>query len=69
MLERILDRARGEVDLVLREMHERESRLCVPAAVMRLEKRGLRTGDIATLQANPTELAERPTELPAQVGP
>src|SRR5262245_53053988 len=66
MLERVADRRRRERDVAERKLNEREPRLRVPPDVVRLEENLLGDLQIALSQLDPTQLAERPTELAAK---
>lgn len=67
MLERVADGLGGERDVALREVHEREAGLRVPAELVRGAKGLLRATDVAPEQADPAELPQRPAEFAAQV--
>jgi hypothetical protein len=44
-------------------VHARETGLRIPPTVASFEECCFRAGDITALEANPTELGQRPTEL------
>ena len=64
----VADELRGLRDVALREPEQRELRLRVPAPLVGLEQDFLGAREITSHQPDPTELAERPAELAAQVG-
>ena len=68
MIEGLSNQRRCQRHVSLGETHQRKAGVRIPSRLVCRDERVLRARDVSGAQANPTELRERPPELPAQIG-
>src|SRR5688500_20307053 len=69
MVERLLNQRQRKGDVALRQPHQRQAGLRIPAALLRLDEGRFRAREVALSQTDAAKLGQRPAELAPEVRP